>query len=100
MAEAEKVRRIYDKRAAEYDAVAERPWLDALRAGLFGRARGDVLEVGVGTGATFSHYPAGITSLTALDISEGMLALARPKAAGLPFPVTLQVADFQTVPFP
>jgi SAM-dependent methyltransferase len=29
-----------------------------------------------------------------------MLAIARPKAASLPFPVTLQVADFQTLPFP
>jgi ubiquinone/menaquinone biosynthesis C-methylase UbiE len=99
MAEAEKVRRIYDKQAADYDTRMGRPWVDALRADLFGRARGDVLEIGVGTGATFAHYPPDLTSLTALDISEGMLALARPKAARLPYPVTLQVADFQILQF-
>lgn len=100
MAEAEKVRRIYDRRAALYDAAMNRPWVDAMRADLFGRARGDVLELGVGTGATFAYYPANLAGLTGLDISEGMLALARPKAAALPFPVTLQVADFQTLPLP
>jgi ubiquinone/menaquinone biosynthesis C-methylase UbiE len=100
MAEADRVRQIYDKRAAAYDAVMDRGWVDTLRAGLFGQARGDVLEIGVGTGATFAHYTPDLASLTALDISEGMLAQARPKTAALPFPVTLQVADFQTLPFP
>ncbi|HUS16183.1 MAG TPA: methyltransferase domain-containing protein, partial [Chloroflexia bacterium] len=96
----EKVRQIYDKRAAEYDALMDRAWMDALRAGLFRQARGDVLEIGVGTGATFTHYPTDLTSLTALDISEGMLARARERAANLPFPVTLQMVDFQTLLFP
>jgi len=100
VADAEKARRIYDKWAAHYDARVSRPWEDALRADLFGRARGDVLELGVGTGATFAHYPATLSSLRGLDISEGMLDLARAKAASLPFPVYLQVGDFQTLPFP
>jgi ubiquinone/menaquinone biosynthesis C-methylase UbiE len=100
MSDAERVRRIYDKRAVDYDASTSPSWEDAMRADLFGRARGDVLELGVGTGATFPNYPANLTGLTGLDISEGMLARARSKAASLPFPVTLQVADFQTLPFP
>lgn len=100
MAEAEKVRQIYDGRAARYDARMSRPWDAAWRADLFGRARGDVLELRVGSGRTFAHCPASLSSLTGLDISEGMLALARPKAALLPFPVSLQQADFQTLPFP
>jgi ubiquinone/menaquinone biosynthesis C-methylase UbiE len=99
MADAQRVRRIYDKQAAHYDQRENRSWQEALRADLFGRAHGDVLELGVGTGMTFAHYPPTLTSLTGLDISEGMLAQARPKAASLPFPVTLQVADFQTLPF-
>ena len=100
MAEAAKVRRIYNRWAGQYDTRLDPPWVDALRAELFGQARGDVLELGVGTGATFAHYPADLTSLTGLDISEQMLARAQAKAAGLPFPATLQVADFQTLPFP
>ncbi len=99
MAGAPRVRRIYDRHAADYDRRENRSWQEALRADLFGRARGDVLELGVGTGVTFAHYPSTLVSLTGLDISEGMLARARAKAASLPFPVTLRVADFQTLPF-
>ncbi len=99
MADAPRIRHIYDKQAADYDRRENRSWQEALRADLFGRARGDVLELGVGTGATFTHYPSTLTSLTGLDISEGMLSQARPKATSLPFPVTLQVADFQTLLF-
>jgi ubiquinone/menaquinone biosynthesis C-methylase UbiE len=100
VAEAERVRRIYDERAAGYDASVNRAWVEDLRAALFERARGDVLELGVGTGATFRHYPRNLTALTGLDISTAMLDIARQKAASLPFPVNLQVADFQTLPFP
>jgi ubiquinone/menaquinone biosynthesis C-methylase UbiE len=100
MAEAERVRRLYNKRAAGYDTVADRKALDRMRAALFSRARGAVLELGVGTGATFAHYPRDLTSLTGLDISEGMLARARTRAAALPFPVELRARDFQTLPFP
>ena len=104
MAEAEKVRQIYDKRAAQYDRTVgpdtRLPWIEAMRADLFGRARGDVLELGVGSGATFAHYPANLTSLTGIDISDGMLSLARPRAASLSFPTTLEVGDFQALPFP
>lgn len=71
-----------------------------MRADLLKRARGDVLELGVGTGATFAHYLASVTSLTGLDISKRMLVLAQPKISPLPFPVTLQVGDFQSIPFP
>jgi ubiquinone/menaquinone biosynthesis C-methylase UbiE len=99
MAEAERVRWIYDKLAPRYDADESGGWEDTLRALAFPLARGDVLELGVGTGATFAHYPPDLASLTGLDISEGMLAQARRKAAALPFPVTLRVANFQTLPF-
>jgi hypothetical protein len=38
-----------------------------------------VLEVGVGTGRSVSHYP-GDARLVAIDISEAMLRLARERA--------------------
>lgn len=53
----------------------------------------EVLEVGVGTGLTFEHYPHGV-KLTALDMSEGMLEGARKKMSDRPdMQIDLQVGD-------
>jgi ubiquinone/menaquinone biosynthesis C-methylase UbiE len=98
MARPERVREIYDRQAKRYDAVGDSVRLEAMRARLFSKALGDVLELGVGTGATFAHY-GGISSLTGLDLSEAMLEQARVRAARLPYPVTLERRDFQTLPF-
>jgi ubiquinone/menaquinone biosynthesis C-methylase UbiE len=47
---------------------------------LVSEVEGDrVLEVGIGTGKNIEHYPEGI-GLFGIDLSEGMLARARPLA--------------------
>ncbi|GHF34571.1 ubiquinone/menaquinone biosynthesis C-methylase UbiE [Deinococcus metalli] len=99
MASARHVQRLYDRQAATYDARTASRRLDALRAALFVHASGDVLELGVGTGATFAHYPGTLRSLTALEISGEMLARAQARTANLPFPVRLVQHDYQTLPF-
>jgi ubiquinone/menaquinone biosynthesis C-methylase UbiE len=63
------------------------------------RARGEVLEVAVGTGRNFPFYPPGVR-LTAVELSPAMLALARRRADELGLRVALQVADAQALPFP
>jgi ubiquinone/menaquinone biosynthesis C-methylase UbiE len=98
MASSERVREIYDRQAKRYDAATASGRLEAMRARLFSNAVGDVLELGVGTGATFAHY-RDLSSLTGLDLSESMLERARAKAIRLTFPVTLEQRDFQTLPF-
>lgn len=97
---AERVRRLYDRAAPRYDRAARARLLEELRARAFSLARGHVLELGAGTGATFAHYPADLTSLTAVDVSGGMLAHAHAKSLTLPFPVTFRQLDYQTLPFP
>lgn len=99
MADARHVQRLYDRHAATYDTRAASRRLDTMRAALFGGATGDVLELGVGTGATFEHYPGTLRSLSALDISAQMLARAQARVSGLPFPVHLRQHDYQTLPF-
>ena len=54
--------------------VAQWLGLPALRRELLAHASGDVLEVAVGTGLNFPYYKVPhVASLTALDISQGML---------------------------
>jgi len=74
--------------------------MEALRFGdwrrrLCARIRGaDVLELGVGTGANMPYYPPG-ASITAIDISRRMLALARRRALRRRCAVNLRLMDAQ-----
>ncbi|MPZ29098.1 MAG: methyltransferase domain-containing protein [Micromonosporaceae bacterium] len=62
------------------------------------RATGRVLEVAVGTGRNLGLYPPGVT-VTGLDLSPAMLAVARRRAAELGRPVELREGDAQALPF-
>lgn len=99
MASSNRVRAIYDRQAANYDAVGSINGLEDMRSRLFAQAVGDVLELGIGTGATLRHY-RDISSLTGLDLSERMLEKARARSEGLPYRVRLEQQDFQTLAFP
>lgn len=91
----------YDSYAANYDALdggtaSTVLGLDGARASLFRKAKGKVLEIGVGTGLNLSKYDASqASSLTVVDIAEGMLAEARARAASmdLSIPVEFIKAD-------
>jgi ubiquinone/menaquinone biosynthesis C-methylase UbiE len=98
MATPKRVREIYERHAASYDASVRSDTLESMRANLFSKARGDVLELGIGTGAALKHYGV-ISSLTGLDLSESMLALAREKAKNVAFKTDLRLQDFQTLEF-
>jgi ubiquinone/menaquinone biosynthesis C-methylase UbiE len=96
------IRRRYDDFADQYARVE--PWqerllgMGRLRRRLFGRARGDVLEVAAGTGINFGHYDRRCR-LTAVDMSPRMLDLARRRAAGLGLDVDLRVMDAGALEF-
>lgn len=49
--------------------------------------RGDVLEVGFGTGLNLPHYPATVTRVVGIDPSQTSARLARKRIAASPFPV-------------
>jgi ubiquinone/menaquinone biosynthesis C-methylase UbiE len=96
-----KVLRAWETAAPGYDrqmAVLERIWFGGGRQWLGARARGRVLEVAVGTGLTLPHYPAG-TTITGLELSPAMLAIARERAAGLGRGAELCRGDAETLPF-
>lgn len=91
----------YDKIAPAYD-VAARAFellLRRHRRALWRDVQGgDVLEVGIGTGANVPFHPSG-ARVTGIDISPGMLDRARREAARRGVDVRLEVADVERLPF-
>jgi len=85
----------YDKYAPTYDALdggslADSLGIEKARLEIISMAKGNVLEIGSGTGLNLDKYTFassssshgamdGVTSLTLLDVSEGMMSQARDK---------------------
>jgi ubiquinone/menaquinone biosynthesis C-methylase UbiE len=63
------------------------------------RARGEVLEIAVGTGRNLPFYPADVR-LTGIELSPEMLAFARRRARESGIEVDLRAGDAQDLPFP
>jgi ubiquinone/menaquinone biosynthesis C-methylase UbiE len=94
--------RAWEKQASRYDRMMawwerrllgrdNRPWAAQ-------RARGDVLEVAIGTGLNLAHYDAEQT-VTGVDLSPAMLDIARQRAADLGRSVDLREGDAHHLPF-
>ena len=63
-------------------------------------ARGEVLEIGFGTGLNLPHYPqAGITSLTNVDPAELLPPRVQARIARAPFEVVHARLDAERLPF-
>ena len=97
-----RARRVWDGYATRYDRsmrFCERYQFAGGREWVAARASGDVLEVAVGTGLNLRHYPADVR-FTGVDLSPGMLAGARERAAQLGRDADLRVGDAAALPFP
>jgi ubiquinone/menaquinone biosynthesis C-methylase UbiE len=99
MVKQETARRRWDRRAPRYDEVkGERLAIGDSREWVCSRARGDTLEVAVGTGRNLSLYGEDVR-LTGIDLSPGMLAQARRRAAGSGREVELVEGVAERMPF-
>jgi ubiquinone/menaquinone biosynthesis C-methylase UbiE len=93
-------KRVWDQAAPGYDkqiALFEKAWFTGGREWLTSRARGQVLEVAVGTGRNLAHYPAEAT-VTGIELSPAMLAIARQRAADLGRDADLLEGDAEHLP--
>ena len=79
-----KMKENYDAYSRTYDdldgnkRVVETLGIDQLRTKMFERVKGDVLELAIGTGLNLPYYKR-VKSLTAIDLSPGMLEKAEEK---------------------
>ena len=93
----------YDRLAPVYDlmeALIEQFSFHRWRERLWSRVRGErILEVGVGTGKNMPYYPSQ-AQVTAIDLSEKMLAQSRKRAQQLDLEVDLRPMDVQRLDFP
>jgi ubiquinone/menaquinone biosynthesis C-methylase UbiE len=95
-------RRYWNRHSASYDremGFFDRALFKDSRAWVCSQAAGDTLEVGIGTGLNLPFYPANVR-LTGIDVSPGMLAIARRRAIQLGQAVELREADAEGLPFP
>ena len=103
MTETERIRRLYDDRAATYDrslGIGERIMLGRFRQAYGALLRGETLEVGVGSGLNIPFYSAEVTRAVGVDLSREMLRYARDRASQLGVPFELVQADAEALPFP
>jgi ubiquinone/menaquinone biosynthesis C-methylase UbiE len=103
MTETERIRRLYDDRAATYDrsvGKVEQLLLGRLRKSYGGLLNGGILEVGIGSGLNIPFYSAAVTRAVGVDLSREMLRHAHQRAAHLGIPFALVQADAEALPFP
>jgi ubiquinone/menaquinone biosynthesis C-methylase UbiE len=100
--ETERVRAVQDKQAPKYDrqiSFFERILFGDGRAWVCSQARGEVLELACGTARNLPFYRDDV-ELTGIELSPGMLAIARLRAEELGHPVDLRLGDVQSLEFP
>jgi ubiquinone/menaquinone biosynthesis C-methylase UbiE len=101
-AETERVRRYYEQTAHRYDEYVgyfEKLLVGHGRQWVCGQARGEVLEIAIGTGRNLPYYPSDV-QLTGIDFTPAMLDIARQRASALGREVDLRVGDAQSLEFP
>ncbi|MGN2642140.1 MULTISPECIES: class I SAM-dependent methyltransferase [Nocardia] len=77
-----RVERVFDRVAAGYDrqiAWSEKLLLGNARAWAVAQASGTVVEIGVATGLNLPLYDSQVTHVTAVDLSQQMLDIARDR---------------------
>ena len=102
-AELDRTRRFWDRYSVRYDRRMERTERALFPGGrewACGQAGGDVLEVAVGTGRNLLYYQgSAVRTLTGIDLSPGMLAVARDRAKALGLDADLRTGNADALEF-
>jgi ubiquinone/menaquinone biosynthesis C-methylase UbiE len=79
--------------------VAERAGMGQRRAALLGQAKGQVLELGAGTGLNLPYYPEGLKELVLTEPSPPMVTRLERRAKRPGITASVMVADAERLPF-
>ena len=88
--------------ASIYDRLltsSERSYMRRIREEIVGGARGRVLELGAGTGASFPYYNDHAEEVVATEPDPHMLERARRRAEDLERPIELRQVSAEELPF-
>lgn len=80
------------------DLVMRQRQLEKYRREVVSRARGRVLEIGVGSGVNLPLYGGEAEAIIGLDLSERLLAMTRRRAAEARMPVDLVLGSATNIP--
>lgn len=94
----ETIKKRYDRISSLFDVI-DHMIRDSWRKDLLENLQGNILEVGVGTGANLRYYPANV-HVTGIDFSPKMLAKAYEKVNRSKAKVVLREMDAQHMDFP
>src|SRR5262245_41481490 len=82
------------------DFALSRRQFAALRARVAQGLRGDVLEIGFGSGLNLPHYPSEVARILAIDPSELGKRLARKRLQACPIPIEWSGLDGERLALP
>ncbi|KGE17658.1 class I SAM-dependent methyltransferase [Paenibacillus wynnii] len=97
--EKQKLIRVFDKQATQYEKKTGDPNQKRWRQHLVSHAKGEVLELAVGAGANFPYYPPGV-KVTATDFSKVMLKKAKRAAKYHRIEANCICSDIEEMDFP
>jgi ubiquinone/menaquinone biosynthesis C-methylase UbiE len=81
------------------DLLMDRPFVAKHRRRLLAAVRGEVLEIGFGTGLNLPHYPAQVRRITTVDPNAGMHRLAQRRVRRSNIEVDQRVLSGERLPF-
>src|SRR5207244_9245425 len=82
------------------DWAMDREGFNLLRLEVLSEVKGEVLEIGFGTGANLAFYPPGVRKLTTADPNPGMRARAQKRIQASPRFVDTWMVTAETLPMP
>lgn len=81
------------------DFLMDHPGVRRYRRELLAQARGEILEIGFGTGLNLPLYPPQVHKITAVDPNKGMLRRAQKRIQQAGIEVDQKVLDGERLPF-